>query len=73
MFEKQAGKCAICEVLMLVSGNKGDSVHMDHSHETGKIRGLLCAQCNLGLGKFKDDHVRLRKAIAYLQAFEKAA
>jgi len=61
MFENQNGKCAIC-------GNISNSVLcIDHNHETGKIRALLCSNCNVGLGMFHDDIVLFKKAISYIK------
>jgi hypothetical protein len=64
MFERQGGVCAICKT------DKPDNWHkhfsVDHCHTTGRIRGLLCGQCNVGLGSFKDRPEFLAKAIEYL-------
>ncbi len=61
ILESQGGGCAICHE---PPGDRALSV--DHSHETGHIRGLLCSECNRGLGTFKDDKYRLMGAILYL-------
>lgn len=60
MFEQQKGLCAICPLPLKGKGN------IDHCHETGKVRGLLCKECNQGLGYFKDNVGVLQKAINYL-------
>jgi len=58
MVEAQGGKCAICKVK--------DAEHVDHDHETGEVRGILCFTCNVGLGNFSDDPERLLLAHRYL-------
>lgn len=61
--------CEICGVQLAwhqTSAGKNTAVHVDHCHQTGKIRGLLCHDCNTGIGKFKDNPSLLWKAIAYL-------
>ncbi len=59
MLEKQKGKCGICNSVFEI-------YCVDHNHETGKIRGLLCSSCNKGLGMFTDDIEKLKRAIKYL-------
>lgn len=61
MAENQGWSCLICNQVV-------ERLYLDHCHETGKIRGLLCLQCNSGLGSFRDDPDRLASAIRYLQA-----
>ena len=60
----QGGACAICK--SDVSGCRDWSI--DHDHETGAIRGLLCSACNLGLGKFRDCRESLMRAVRYLES-----
>jgi len=55
--------CAICGAK---KGSKQHGLHIDHCHETEKIRGLLCSNCNTALGLFKDDINLLQNAIEYL-------
>ena len=64
---EQGGKCAICGKQPI----KG-SLSVDHDHRTGRVRGLLCHECNLAIGKLQDDVVVLRKAVAYLEAHGQA-
>jgi hypothetical protein len=65
MLAAQCDKCVICN---LPPGGKGPNavLHIDHDHETGEVRGLLCQACNRGLGFFRDDPERLAAAIEYL-------
>lgn len=60
----QGGVCAICRTDTWT----GKGPHVDHNHETGAVRGILCHKCNLGLGKFNDDPELLRAAATYLEA-----
>lgn len=64
--DKQNGLCAICHTEP--TRGRGKRLHIDHDHETGAIRGLLCGMCNVSLGGFDDDVQRLRNAIAYLKS-----
>lgn len=66
LLTKQNGKCWICKIHYK---NFGKALSLDHCHGTGKIRGLLCNNCNLALGYFKEDVVRLYKGIKYLKEY----
>lgn len=68
MLKNQGYKCAICgkEILLFGSSHKL-TAHVDHDHKTGKVRGLLCQGCNIGLGKFMDNTDYLLSAISYLK------
>ena len=61
MLCEAAGRCAVCGEELL-------DPHVDHNHKTGKIRGLLCPQCNIGLGMFNDSAEILAKAASYLRS-----
>lgn len=63
LVEKQNGVCAIC-------GKYEAVLSVDHNHTTGKVRGLLCRQCNRGLGLLQDSEYVLSKALQYLQESE---
>jgi hypothetical protein len=64
MWDDQRGLCASCED-PFEAGAGGCAV--DHCHETGRVRGLLCRSCNIGLGHFRDDPERLKRAVEYLR------
>ena len=65
MHEEQEGKCAICR---LDNGSERSLV-VDHCHDTGAVRALLCIQCNAGLGHFDHNPARLRAAASYVERF----
>lgn len=62
ILESQDGGCAICGGI----NESGRKLAVDHNHETGEIRGLLCDKCNRGLGFFNDDIMILDLAVEYL-------
>ena len=59
MLEAQGGTCAICQ--------SAPAEHVDHDHDTGAVRALLCFNCNGGLGQFRDDPAVLRAAADYVE------
>ena len=63
MQDEQGNKCKIC----LQEFNDKVASCVDHCHTTGNIRGLLCRQCNVGLGNFQDNPLALIKAAEYLE------
>jgi hypothetical protein len=66
LFDEQDGKCGICGTAF-ESANAG---RVDHDHETGKVRGLLCIGCNIGLGHLGDRLEGLQAASDYLRRAE---
>lgn len=56
-------KDSCCELC----GVHSENLHLDHDHTDGSFRGYLCANCNQGLGKFKDNTSILALAIAYIE------
>jgi len=68
MFEAQGGVCAVCGKPADPDGVRSASrLHVDHDHETGRLRELLCIKCNRGLGYFADDPALLRAMAAYIE------
>jgi len=65
LLQNQGNACAICK--SSTPGGRG-RFHVDHCHTTGKIRGILCHSCNVGLGVFKDSPFLLFLASAYLRS-----
>lgn len=61
LLNKFDNKCGIC------GGIDKINLSIDHDHSTGQVRGILCNNCNNGLGRFKDSELLLNKAIMYLQ------
>jgi hypothetical protein len=63
MLKAQQGVCAICAT----SCDTGMNLAVDHCHDTNKIRGLLCKNCNTAIGLFKEDVENMNKAINYIK------
>ena len=61
MYDNQKGLCAICRI--------GPAEHVDHDHDSGAVRALLCFSCNIALGKLRDDPAIVDRAAAYLRSF----
>lgn len=60
LIQAQGGRCGLCD-------EEPKVFVVDHCHETGVVRGMLCVRCNLGLGRFGDNVAGLERAIAYLE------
>lgn len=68
MYDAQGGVCAICQKPETATRRgKVKMLAVDHCHGTGKVRGLLCVECNTGIGKLREDTTVLRAAIRYLE------
>ena len=70
LLKSQNGLCAICGIASHPEAGKGRGsprcFPVDHDHQTGKVRAILCHECNKGLGGFKEDPKLMTKAIQYL-------
>ena len=69
LLNKQSGLCAICLKPEMGKNGSGkiECLSIDHNHMSGTVRGLLCGDCNRGLGLFKDNPIALRMAAKYLE------
>ncbi len=63
LLDKQGGICIICKQL----NRNGARLCVDHDHNTGRVRGLLCTQCNAILGYVNDNPLILKEAVKYLE------
>lgn len=61
MLLAQDGRCKACRVQL------GDRYSIDHDHQSGRVRGLLCSKCNTALGMVQDSVERLQALIRYIQ------
>jgi hypothetical protein len=69
MFDAQGGVCAICGE----ARPEERTLHVDHDHETGVIRGLLCFRCNNALGDFREEYALFQRAADYLDRDDQLA
>lgn len=63
LYAKQGLRCAICPA---IENKNGRRLCVDHDHDTGRVRGLLCNRCNRALGLFRDSPTIMKKALLYL-------
>lgn len=68
LFKSQGGKCASCGDVPPEDAKR--RFHVDHNHDTGSVRGILCHSCNVALGHLKESHSRIRSLLAYLDHWE---
>ncbi len=73
LLSKQENRCAVCsrhfetEMLALGNNKKSNRPHVDHDHASGKVRGLLCSQCNTAIGLLSDNVATVLNAACYLE------
>jgi len=65
LFFTQDGKCGLCRKPF--ESFRGNALHVDHCHDTGQVRGLLCMTCNVALGMLGDNVQGLERALNYLK------
>jgi len=62
---RQSGCCAICD-------RRTNALYIDHDHQTGDVRGLLCSNCNFAIGQLRDDPTRCQAAAEYLRGHQES-
>jgi hypothetical protein len=67
LYKEQNGCCKICKDLAPLHSNDRTRLYVDHCHDTKKVRGLLCKNCNSGLGQFRENIKTMEDAIQYLK------
>ena len=69
MYEEQEGSCAVCDISIYWedSPNTHQKACVDHCHDTGKVRGLLCNHCNRALGLLKENKETLNRMLEYIE------
>lgn len=72
MLDEQGHVCAVCGEIETVVDHRGRirMLSVDHDHETGEVRGLLCFSCNVGIGAFKEQRSLIEAAAHYLKQSE---
>jgi hypothetical protein len=66
LFLLQEGRCGICRVELTLGSKRTTRPYIDHDHVTGAVRGILCLNCNMGLGYFQDDPICISRAAAWV-------
>jgi hypothetical protein len=69
LHRSQNGLCAMCHLAETAVNPSGEirGLNIDHCHKTGRVRGLLCRNCNVALGLIKDNTELLKHAVTYLE------
>ena len=65
MYANQDGRCASCQEEISLLGR---STHIDHCHDTGKVRGILCRRCNSALGFLDDSAAKVALLLGYIES-----
>lgn len=71
LFERQGGVCAACgqaETAINYRTKQVQNLHVDHCHKTGRVRALLCQDCNIAYGQLREDPERIRKLLRYAES-----
>lgn len=67
LMQRSGNRCEVCGSPPTETSGPGMRLHIDHCHNTGRVRGVICANCNRALGQVKDSAERLRALAHYLE------